>query len=171
MPSLEELIFAVGEPFVLQCHTKGYWYAMNRQHSGAEHWEGSTPTIAVARLWLALQASLASMSIDALVKLKHSVAEVLTNRATQLRKQLMQLNGAGKARDGRKRVGRKATAKYRDPKTGETWSGRGGTARWLVAYEKQGRKRDQFLIVQSTASKAKKKSPVKKARKARRKKR
>jgi DNA-binding protein H-NS len=120
---------------------------------------------------MARQASLASMSIDALVKLKDGVAEVLNERATQLRKQLMQLNGAGKARNGRKRLGRKASAKYRDPKTGETWSGRGGTARWLAAYEKQGRKRDQFLIAQSTASKAKKKSSVKKARKARRKKR
>ena len=118
---------------------------------------------------MAGQASLASMSIDALVKLKDSVAEALTNRATQLRKQLVQLDGAGKARNSRKRLGIKATAKYRDPKTGQTWSGRGGTARWLVAYEKQGRKRDQFLIAQSSASKAKKKSPVKKARKARRK--
>ena len=105
---------------------------------------------------MARQASLASMSIDALVKLKDSVAEALTNRATQLRKQLMQLNGAGKARNGRKRVGRKATPKYRDPKTGETWSGRGGTARWLAAYEKQGRKRNEFLIAQA-ASKSKKK--------------
>ena len=46
---------------------------------------------------MARQASLASMSIDALVKLKDSVAEALTNRATQLRKQLMHLDGAGKA--------------------------------------------------------------------------
>ena len=116
---------------------------------------------------MARQASLASMSIDALVKLKDSVAEVLTNRATQLRKQLMQLNGAGKARNGRKHLGRKASAKYRDPKTGETWSGRGGTARWLVAYEKQGRKRDQFLIAKPSGAK---KSEARKA-KTRRKKR
>ena len=119
---------------------------------------------------MARQASLASMSIAALVKLKDSVAEALSDRSTQLRKQLMQLDGAGKVARGRKLVGTKAAAKYRDPKTGETWSGRGGTARWLVAYEKQGRKRDEFLIAQSAASKAKK-QPTKKARKTRRKKR
>jgi DNA-binding protein H-NS len=56
---------------------------------------------------------------------------------------------------GRKRgaslKGRKVPAKYRDPKTGETWSGRGAPARWIVAYEKQGKKRDQFLVDKSAA--------------------
>src|SRR2546430_9949471 len=116
---------------------------------------------------MARQASLASMSIAALVKLKDSVAEALSDRSTQLRKQLMQLDGAGKVARGRKLVGTKAAAKYRDPKTGETWSGRGGTARWLVAYEKQGRKRDQFLIAKPSGAK---KSKARKA-KTRRKKR
>lgn len=37
-------------------------------------------------------------------------------------------------------------AKYRDPATGETWSGRGRAARWIVAYEEAGRSRDEFLI-------------------------
>src|ERR1700716_1126194 len=104
---------------------------------------------------MARQASLASMSIEALVKLKDSVAEVLTDRATQLRKQLMELNGAGKARNGRKRVGRKATPKYRDPKTGETWSGRGGTARWLAREIKAGKKREDFLIAKPGRKKRK----------------
>lgn len=36
--------------------------------------------------------------------------------------------------------------KYRDPSTGQTWSGRGRTPRWLVAAEEQGRHRDDFLI-------------------------
>ena len=37
-------------------------------------------------------------------------------------------------------------AKYRDPSTGQTWSGRGRTPRWLTAAEAQGRHRDTFLI-------------------------
>jgi DNA-binding protein H-NS len=37
-------------------------------------------------------------------------------------------------------------AMYRNSKTGETWSGRGRTARWLAAAEKAGRKRTEFLI-------------------------
>lgn len=36
--------------------------------------------------------------------------------------------------------------KYRNPDTGETWSGYGGTARWIKEFEKQGRNRDEFLI-------------------------
>lgn len=42
--------------------------------------------------------------------------------------------------------GRKAKPLYRNPKTGETWSGRGRAARWIVAAEKAGRKRTEFLI-------------------------
>lgn len=36
--------------------------------------------------------------------------------------------------------------KYRDNATGQTWSGRGRTPRWLTAAEEQGRHRDDFLI-------------------------
>ena len=36
--------------------------------------------------------------------------------------------------------------KYRHPKTGETWSGRGKAPRWLTAAEADGAKRDSFLI-------------------------
>jgi DNA-binding protein H-NS len=39
-----------------------------------------------------------------------------------------------------------APVKYRDPKTGDTWSGRGRPAIWLVQAEKAGRKRDSFLV-------------------------
>lgn len=36
--------------------------------------------------------------------------------------------------------------KYRNPATGQTWSGRGRTPRWITEAEKQGRSRDDFLI-------------------------
>ena len=50
-------------------------------------------------------------------------------------------------RIGRKsRKGTKVPPMYRNPKTGETWSGRGRAARWLVAAEKAGHKRTEFLI-------------------------
>ncbi|MFP3562907.1 H-NS family nucleoid-associated regulatory protein [Paraburkholderia sp. SIMBA_030] len=47
---------------------------------------------------------------------------------------------------GRQRASRRATKtpvppKYRDPKTGATWSGRGRAPDWI-----KGRKRDRFLI-------------------------
>lgn len=36
--------------------------------------------------------------------------------------------------------------KYRHPATGQTWSGRGRTPRWIADAEAQGRSRDEFLI-------------------------
>ena len=59
------------------------------------------------------------------------------------------LGGGGKrGSPGRKmkRKTRKVAPLYKNPKTGETWSGRGRPARWLVAAEKEGRKRSDFLI-------------------------
>ena len=47
-------------------------------------------------------------------------------------------NGGGK-------LGR-VPPKYRNPKTGETWSGRGRTARWIVQAEQEGKSRDKFLV-------------------------
>ena len=55
-------------------------------------------------------------------------------------------NGNGKVNGASPLKGRKAKAMYRNPKTGETWSGRGRPARWVTAAEKAGRKRTEFLI-------------------------
>ncbi len=42
---------------------------------------------------------------------------------------------------------RKAVAvKYRNPETGETWTGRGQMSTWLKAMEAAGRKREEFLV-------------------------
>ena len=41
----------------------------------------------------------------------------------------------------RKAAGQPAAAKYRNPESGETWSGRGRTPRWL-----DGKNRDDFAI-------------------------
>ncbi|NBP36728.1 MAG: H-NS histone family protein [Betaproteobacteria bacterium] len=37
-------------------------------------------------------------------------------------------------------------AKYRDPGTGDSWTGRGKPPRWLAAHMAEGRSRDEFLI-------------------------
>jgi DNA-binding protein H-NS len=51
------------------------------------------------------------------------------------------LGAARPKRDAR----RKSPApKYRNPATGETWSGRGRPARWLTQLEAQGHKREEF---------------------------
>ena len=43
-------------------------------------------------------------------------------------------------------TGRKIAPKYRHPRTGETWTGRGSTPRWLRELESAGTKRELFLI-------------------------
>jgi DNA-binding protein H-NS len=55
---------------------------------------------------------------------------------------------AGKevAKPNEKRAKRKVVAKYKDPQSGATWSGRGLSPRWLVEKEKAGQKREEFLI-------------------------
>src|SRR4029453_10267219 len=40
----------------------------------------------------------------------------------------------------------KGKAKYRDPKTKETWSGRGRMATWLKAKQDAGEKIDKYLV-------------------------
>lgn len=37
--------------------------------------------------------------------------------------------------------------KFRDVASGDAWTGRGRTPRWLVAHEAQGRTRDEFKVV------------------------
>jgi DNA-binding protein H-NS len=53
---------------------------------------------------------------------------------------------ANHGRRGAQRKVRRVPAKYRNPKTGETWSGRGRTARWIVQAESEGKSREKFLI-------------------------
>jgi DNA-binding protein H-NS len=72
-------------------------------------------------------------------------------RISELRRELAALNGNGAPINGkRKYIRRKAAAaiqaKYRDPKSGETWSGRGRMASWLAAKLKAGEKASRYLI-------------------------
>ena len=46
----------------------------------------------------------------------------------------------------RSRKGRKVPAKYRDPATGTTWSGRGLQPKWLKAALADGRKLSDFAL-------------------------
>jgi len=54
---------------------------------------------------------------------------------------------AGKAAGKKPAVARKPVApKFRNSKTGETWSGRGRTPRWLAALEAQGKSREEYRV-------------------------
>jgi DNA-binding protein H-NS len=67
-------------------------------------------------------------------------------RAATLGMSLADLVRLGGQQDGKSKVdeGAPSAAKYRNPKTGETWSGRGRPARWITELEAKGRKRQEF---------------------------
>jgi DNA-binding protein H-NS len=74
-------------------------------------------------------ANVASMSVDALLKLREDIENVLTRRAHELKDQLARLaHEIGfKARESSLK-GRSVPVKYRD-KSGNTWAGRGAQPR------------------------------------------
>jgi DNA-binding protein H-NS len=119
--------------------------------------------------------SLATLSFDALVKLRDDVADMIGKRATAMQEQLAWLTnvGVGDGRTNRlkptassKLKGRKAAVKYRD-KEGNKWSGRGAQPRWMTDAIKAGAKRDDFLVGAKKAKPAKK--ATKKTKRAKRK--
>lgn len=88
-------------------------------------------------------ANLKSLSVGELLRLRREVDEALHKHKRTLEQQLASFGGTRKQSD--RRSG-KVAAKYRHPKTGEEWSGRGGVAKWLAAEIKAGKKKESFLI-------------------------
>ena len=118
---------------------------------------------------MARTASLISMSVEALLKLRDDLGKMLSQKAVQLEEQLSKLGGeVGSGRLARRSgmKGRKVPVKYRD-KEGNTWAGRGAQPVWLREKLKAGAKLEDFAV-QKTAA-ARKASP-RKAKKRRRKK-
>lgn len=107
---------------------------------------------------------LQSMSLDELWSLHEKISAILATRIEaeklELEKRLAVLRrGVGTPRDAVAggqdvKLRRKYPAvlpKYRNPKTAETWSGRGKLPRWLVAAKKAGKKIEEFRIGVSSA--------------------
>ena len=94
------------------------------------------------------KSSLASMSVDAPLKLRDDIGNVLSRKADQLHDQLSRLGGAvgsKKRRGGSSLKGRKAAVKYRD-RSGNTWAERGATPIWLREKLKAGAKLEEFAV-------------------------
>ena len=119
-----------------------------------------------------VKANLASMSVEALLKLRDNVGRILSGKADEVQQQLAALGDGAWISSAKKMVGRprgsslkgrKVAAKYRNPNNrAETWAGRGAMPRWLAAEIKQGKNREDFAINKS-AAKAKR-APVKRSR-------
>jgi DNA-binding protein H-NS len=92
------------------------------------------------------------MTVDALLEMRDSIAEMLTNKANEMRSQLSRLGGddakpSKVARSGKTHAlkGKKAAIKYRD-KSGNKWAGRGQTPVWLRDALKGGAKLEDFAV-------------------------
>ena len=115
--------------------------------------------------------NLGTMSVDALLELRDRIGVVLSQKGTELRRQLQRLDvvggrSASKATGkGRALNGGKLPPKYRDPDDrSNVWAGRGALPRWMEAKIKAGAKREDFLIAGADGA-SRKKRAAKKARK------
>lgn len=96
--------------------------------------------------------NLSTLTVDALLKLRDKIGDVLSARANDLKNDLLRLTGGDVGNRKRRgpgqrgpRKGMKVAPKYRGP-GGELWSGRGLKPRWLTAEMKKGRKLARFAI-------------------------
>ena len=114
--------------------------------------------------------NLASMSVDALLKLREDIGNVLSRKADQLKDQLSRL---GHEIGSRKRIGRSSLKgrsipiKYRD-RSGNTWAGRGAQPVWLREELKAGAKLEDFAVQRTVASRRASPTKSKKRRRAKR---
>jgi DNA-binding protein H-NS len=86
---------------------------------------------------------IASMTVDKLIALQHSIGAELQRRQSQLKKDLEALGH--KNSNGTSLKGKKIAPKFRGP-NGETWAGRGMQPKWLSALIKKGRKLETYRI-------------------------
>jgi DNA-binding protein H-NS len=111
--------------------------------------------------------NLASMSMDALLKLREEIAKVLSRKAAELKDQLSRVDGDIGYRRGSSLKGRKIAVKYRDT-SGNTWAGRGAQPVWLREQLKAGAKLEDFAINKSATSRKASPMKSKKRRRAKR---
>src|SRR3954467_13499649 len=97
--------------------------------------------------------NLASLSVDALLKLRNDIGAVLSRKADDLKRELASLGadyaGVGRGAYGKKRkslAGRKVAPKYRDPNSKMTWAGRGARPARMGESPQGGKKPEYFLI-------------------------
>jgi DNA-binding protein H-NS len=107
--------------------------------------------------------SLKNMDVNALLALRSQIDGQLATRRSDLQRQLARLQKIGSdapvlAGNGRVSAmkGVKVKPKYRDPKTGDTWAGRGVQPRWLTAALKTGKKIEDYLIDKTARKSARK---------------
>jgi len=111
------------------------------------------------------KSDLASMSIDALLKLRDDISRVLNRKADQLKQQLARLGQSDwqRTRGTSSLKGRRVPIKYRD-KSGNTWAGRGVQPVWLREKLKSGAKLEDFAVQNSHNTSPRKSKKQRKAK-------
>jgi DNA-binding protein H-NS len=97
------------------------------------------------------KSNLASMSVEALLKLREDIGKVLSSKANELKNQLARLGGeiGPRMRGPRSSLkGRRVPIKYRD-RSGNTWAGRGAHPLWLREKLKAGAMLQDFAVHES----------------------
>lgn len=61
------------------------------------------------------------------------------------KREAVSVSEKSQVRSAKRNKGRRIPIKYRD-KNGNTWTGRGRPARWIVEAEKAGKRRENFLV-------------------------
>lgn len=89
-----------------------------------------------------IQAEIAKLQAEAESVRKNELAKVIA----QIRETMSEYGITVQDLADGKVSRRPAEVKYRDPLTGEGWSGRGRVPRWLVRAEAEGRKREEFAV-------------------------
>lgn len=96
--------------------------------------------------------NLATMTVDALLKLRDDIGRVLSTKAADLTRQLAALGHDAPTKGKRGRPvgskslkGKKVAAKYQGP-NGEMWAGRGARPIWLREALQSGKSLEDFAI-------------------------
>jgi DNA-binding protein H-NS len=77
---------------------------------------------------------------------KAEIANVVEDIRAKMQHYGINLSDLGLAGRGSRSKGARVAAKYRNPITGDTWTGRGKMPRWLQSEVNAGKRREDFLI-------------------------
>ena len=90
------------------------------------------------------------LSLEELLAIRKQIEErirtIAADELEALRHRMAELAPFAGGAASEKAARSKAKPKYRDPKTGATWSGRGRTPAWVTLQESKGRDRSEFQI-------------------------
>ena len=98
------------------------------------------------RSYTDLQREIARLMQQAEAARKAEVSAVIADIKAKMAEYGITASDLGSSGRGSRSKGMTVAAKYRHPRTGETWTGRGKMPRWLQAEVAAGRRKEDFLI-------------------------